>query len=233
MAATPATREAVLEEVFTALREDKPTADYEQRIINEFKDFVRLGQFPALGLPFLVKILEKGRLKINPDDVCRLFVDSVPYNGYESVVLLKVVNFRHVSTTALLTMRQVSGANGALLEFPMIVELIRLRDELTQAEKCGGPRVHDFNDAGRCKRCHDGKCIPEGTLWKVHDYGEDGRCLVCGEPRCKIDALHVFNYDGHCHICGKAQPTRCEVVGCQTIGNAPNCSICGKPVNKD
>jgi hypothetical protein len=228
-----ATREAILGEVFTALRENKPTIEFEQKIIDEFKDFVRFEQFAALRLSFLVRIVEKGRLKINPDHVCRLFVDNVAYNGSDSVVLLKGVNFHNVSTATLLTMRQVAGADGAFFEFPMITELIATREALEHALQCGGARAHDFDERGICRKCNNQKCIAEGSLWKVHEYGDDGRCLVCGAPRCQLDSLHVFNYDGHCHICGKSQPTRCEIVGCQAVGTNPNCSICGTLIKKD
>jgi hypothetical protein len=228
-----ARREEVLGLVATALATNQPTDAYEQEIIDNFSEYIKHGQFASLSLPFLLKIIRKGRLKIEPDAICRLFVDSVPYNDYNSLQLLGVVNFRAVSTPALLQLREVATADGGTLSFPFIGELVQLRGDLEASKQCGGARHHDYDDDGVCKRCTGAKCIAgAGGLTETHNFLEDGRCGVCGAPRCRYDSLHVFNYDGHCHICGKAQPTRCEIVGCQTVGNAPNCSICGKPVAK-
>jgi hypothetical protein len=229
-----ARRQEVLELVLKALNDKTPTVELEDEVIKDFDEYVKLDPFASLPLPFLVKVVTKGRLKISGDDVCKLFVNNVPYNSYQSIQLLGPVNFRNVSTPALLPMREVADADGNTIPLPFVAEIVAARAALEETKQCGGARVHDYNEAGVCKRCGGGKCL-EGTggLTKTHDFGDDGRCAVCGAPRCQFDSLHVFNYDGHCHICGKAQPTRCEIVGCQAIGHNPNCAICGKPIKKE
>jgi hypothetical protein len=131
-------------------------------------------------------------------------------------------------------MREISSGDGDPIVLPMFNELIAIREAIEKAQECGGARIHDYTEEGVCKRCKSGKCIQKdgSQLSEVHNFGEDGRCSVCGAPRCVYDSLHVFNYDGHCHICGKAQPTRCEIVGCQAAGTSNVCAICGKPVEK-
>jgi hypothetical protein len=226
-----ARRQQVLGLVSAALAANASTDEYDQEVIDNFSEYVKDGPFSALPLPYLLKILGKGRLKIEPDAVLRLFVDNFPYNEYNSLQLLSSVNFRAASTQALLQLREVATSDGGTVAFPFIAELVRLRGDLEAARQCGGARLHDYADNGVCKRCKGGKCIPGPSgASETHNFLEDGRCGVCGAPRCQFDSLHVFNYDGHCHICGKSQPTRCEIVGCQAVGNAPNCSICGKPV---
>jgi hypothetical protein len=229
-----AQREQVIEQLFTALAEHKTTADLEQEVIAHFDEYVRHQRFSALPLHFLLKIVAAGRLKIAPDDVCQLFINNVPYNGYGSFALLGRVNFHGVSTQMLLQMNEITGAEGEVMTLPMIVELIAVRDAVSKAQECGGARLHDFGEGGVCKRCGCGKCIQKDgcQLADVHNFGDDGRCTVCGAPRCMYDSLHVFDYDGHCHVCGRAQPTRCDIVGCQPAGSGTVCDICGKPVKK-
>jgi hypothetical protein len=229
-----ARRLEVLELVLKALNEKTSTDELVQEIIDGFEEYVKIDQFASLPLPFLERVVTKGRLKIAADDVCKLFVNNVPYNNYESIRLLGSVNFRNVSSSALLPMREVATADAGLLPLPFFSEILAGRNELEEAKKCGGARAHEYNEKGVCKRCGGGKCIDTaGGLTKTHDFGDDGRCAICGAPRCHFDNLHVFNYDGHCHICGKAQPTRCEIVGCQAAGTSSNCAICGKPIKKE
>jgi hypothetical protein len=229
-----ARRQEVIDLVFAALKDGNKTTELEPEIVNEFNEYVRIPQFAALPLPFLTKLVGSSRLKISPDDVCKLFADNIAYNGYNSIALLGSVNFRAVSTETLLRLRELTGPDDQTITLPIIVELIAVREAIAKSQECGGARIHDFDEKGLCKRCKCAKCIQkEGVpIADVHTYADDGRCSVCGAPRCHFDNLHVFNYDGHCHICGKAQPTRCEIVGCQAAGGKDVCAICGKPIVK-
>jgi hypothetical protein len=220
----------VLAEVFDALRANAPTTELEDEIVRHFGEYAKDDRFGAVSLPFLLKLVSKGKLQISPDDVCRLFIDVVPYNGYSGLALLGGVNFRRVSTPTLLQMREISAGDGAMMVLPIVDELIASRAALDRAMLCDGPRRHEFDDPGVCRLCRAGVCLgktPDGFA-QVHRFGDEGRCLVCGAPRCNVDGLHVFNIDGHCHLCGKAQPTRCDIVGCQPGPEPDFCAICDR-----
>jgi hypothetical protein len=222
-------RNAVLDAVCAAVQANQPTTELEAMIFQDIGEYIKMDRFAALPFRFLLRLVEVGSLKLSADQVCQIFVGTVPYNGYESIQLLKNCNFRAASDQALQQMREIIMQDGVVLKLPMIGEIIALRDDLAVAQECLGARTHDFDCNGICKKCYQGRCIGgSGVLTAVHNFSDDGRCGVCGAPRCKFDNLHVFNYDGHCYICGKAQPTRCEVVGCKAIHGEPNCSICGK-----
>jgi hypothetical protein len=230
-----AKREETIRAIAAALAAKTPTAEYEATIVNEFGEFVKNPLFASLGLPFLLKIVRTGSRKISPDAVCQLFVDSVPYDQYASLQLLENVNFSNVSTSTLLQMREISMQDGLPLRLPLVVEIINLRAAITEAQHCGGPRIHEYNDKEVCAKCQNGKCPfgrAAGGLTNVHQFGPDGRCAVCGIPRCNFDNLHPFNYDGHCHICGKGQPTKCDIVGCMAGPDGKVCGVCGKAIAK-
>lgn len=218
-----------MEEVVKAIAANKPTTEWETHMIKHFSIYVKHDRFASLPLDFLVKLVDQGARMIDPNDICRLFVDTVPYNHWDSLKLLQKVCFKLVSDDRLMAMESVAFGDDEM-KLPMISEIFRLRRSLDKATDCDSPRRHSFNESGTCTKCKQGKCVSHSG---VHCFGDDGRCETCGRPRCAYDSLHVFNYDGHCHICGKTQLTRCEIVGCQSIPNNPNCQICGKLVKKE
>jgi hypothetical protein len=143
-----ARRQEVIEQVFAALQNHTPTTALESLILANFEEYVRVPQFPSLPLPFLLNIVTTGRLKIHSDDICKLFVENVPYNGYNSLALLSHVNFHAVSTSTLLQMREIPGSDGEVVLLPIIAELIQVRDSIAKAQECGGARIHDFDENG-------------------------------------------------------------------------------------
>jgi hypothetical protein len=228
-------REETIRAVAKALAEKTPTAEYESAIVGEFGEYVKNPLFASLSLPFLLKIVRSGGRKISSDAVCQLFIDSVPYNQYASVQLLETVNISTVSTSVLLQMRELAMDDGLPLRLPLVVEIVNLRAAIQEAQQCGGPRIHEYNEKDICTKCNNGKCPygrAKGALSNVHQFGVDGRCAICGVPRCNFDGLHPFNYDGHCHICGKSQPSKCEIVGCMPAPDGKTCGVCGKPLTK-
>jgi hypothetical protein len=228
-------REETIKAVAKALTDKAPTAEYETSIANEFGEFVKNPLFAALPLPFLLKIVRSGGRRVTPDAICQLFVDNVPYSQYPALQLLETVNFSNVSTSVLLQMREVAMEDGLPMRLPLVIELVNLRAALNEAQQCGGPRIHEYNASDICIRCNNGRCPygrAKGGLTNVHQFDVDGRCSICGVPRCNFDNLHPFNYDGHCHICGKAQPSKCEIVGCQASPDGKTCAICGKALVK-
>jgi hypothetical protein len=61
---------------------------------------------------------------VNLDDICKLFVDTVPDIDYNGIQPLASVNFRQVSTASLLQMREVATADASPLLLPFIAELV-------------------------------------------------------------------------------------------------------------
>jgi hypothetical protein len=228
-------RDTTIKAVADAIAAKQPTAQYEAEIIDNFDAYVKHPALASLPIPFLLKLARADARKVQADAVCQLFVDVVPYAEYAALQLLELVNFSNVSTSTLLQMREISMSDGQPLRLPLVVELINLRATLQETQQCVGPRIHEYNYNDQCIKCQNGKCPygkNTGQLTNTHTFGVDGRCTVCGFPRCRFDNLHPFNYDGHCHICGKAQPSKCEIVGCMPTPDGTKCAICGKPIQK-
>lgn len=226
-------REAIIKQVRDLFDAKPPVSELFLKMVNNFDEYLRDGTVESLPLNILRQLVHflgpKGE-KLTGDQVCRLFVLTVPYNEMESLSLLSGVNFHNVSSEVLQSMRVIPYGDGKEMKNPFVTELLNLRNQIDEFNECARPRYHDFDEKGICKRCKQGKCVTpcENGLSAVHKYGEDGRCAVCGEPRCRYDNLHPYNYDGHCHICGKAQVSRCEAVGCQRVPGSDKCPICGK-----